>query len=115
MHTKEEAIDMSRYTMSEEIVDECIGCSRVFDYTPEGGMITSQKCRAYIRPAMWWEKKPVATVPTLVRSQTNPKGVLQNLPVVDFRCPLADHVSAKAVAAAAKVNPLKASKRARKG
>jgi len=93
---KEETIDMSRYALSEEIHEKCVGCDRVFDYTPGEGMIVSQKCLAYIRPAMWWEEKPVALAPTLVRSQANPKGVLQDLPVKEFKCPLASHVQSAA-------------------
>ena len=108
--TKEEIIDMSRYIESEEIVEQCVGCSKVFDYVPAGGMVASQKCRAYIKPSVKWEQKPVAVSPVLVRSKEHPKGILQDLPVTEFRCPLADHLSVAAVAKT-KVNPLKASKR----
>jgi hypothetical protein len=112
--SKEEIIDMTRYVESEEIHEKCVGCSKVFDYVPTEGMIASQKCRAYIRPSMWWEEKPVALVPALVRSKTNPKGVMGTLPVKRFICPLANHVKISEDTGKVFVNPLKASKRARK-
>ena len=89
-------IDMAKYADSEEIHEKCVGCAKVFDYTPGEGMITSQKCLTYIRPAMWWEEKPVATKKVLVKDRENPKGVLRDLPVKEFCCPVATHFSASA-------------------
>jgi len=89
-------IDMAKYNNSEKIHDCCAGCAKVFDHVLRGEGTVTQKCLTYIRPAMWWEKKPVATKPTLVKSQANPKGIMQDLPVKEFRCPVATHVAAAA-------------------
>lgn len=113
---KEATIDMAKYNDSAPIHQECVGCAKVFDHiltTPNGENIETPKCLTYTRPAMWWNKRSIATAPVLVKDKANPKGILKDLPVVEFRCPVATHVSAKTVAEKAKINPLKASKRAR--
>jgi len=110
---KTQEIDMAKYAESEEIHEKCIGCAKVFDYTPGEGMITSQKCLTYSRPTRWWNERSITTAPVLVKSKEHPKGILKDLPVVEFRCPVATHLKAKAAAEKAKVNPLKASKRGR--
>lgn len=118
--TKEEAINMSRYVDSEFIHERCIGCDKVFDYVASGnnefgaGSVTGQKCRTYIRPAMWWEEMPVATRKELVKDKYNSQGVLMDVPVIDRVCPVATHVEVKKTVKGNKLNPIKASKRANK-
>ncbi len=110
---KEDTIDMAKYVDNEPIHEECNGCAKAFDYVTPDGVFTERRCLTYIRPAMWWNKRSIATAPVLVKDKANPKGILKDLPVVEFRCPVATHVSVKAAAEKAKINPLKASKRAR--
>jgi hypothetical protein len=114
MKKKEEIIEMSRYVEAEEIHPKCEGCDRVFDWSGVEGTIVIQKCRVYLRPSKWWEEKPVATKKVLVHSKEHPKGIMEELPVMDFRCPMATHVAAQPTASQPKVNPLKASKRGRR-
>lgn len=92
---KENAIDMVRYDGSKEIHEKCVGCRKVFEHTstPHGVTVSALKCLTYSRPAMWWEEKPIATKKELVKSQTNPKGQLMDVPVVSRICPVATHVS----------------------
>lgn len=115
MKKEETTIDMAKYADSEEIHEKCIGCAKVFDYTPAGGMITSQKCLTYIRPAMWWEEKSVATKKELVKDKDHPKGILVDVPVVNRICPVANHVEVEKTVKGPKLNPIKAAKRASKG
>jgi len=106
-------IDMAKYADSEEIHEMCAGCAKAFDWHGDQGTIVVKKCLTYVRPAMWWNKRSIATAPVLVKSKEHPKGILKDLPVTEFHCPVATHLSAKAAAEKAKVNPLKASKRGR--
>jgi len=112
---KKETIDMAKYADSAEIHEKCKGCAKVFDYTPGEGMITSQKCLTYVRPAMWWEDKPVATEKVLIKDSDHPKGILVDMPVVNRICPVANHIEVKKTVDGFKLNPIKAAKRAQKG
>jgi hypothetical protein len=92
-----ETIDMNKYANSEDIVPECEGCARVFGWTPEEGMVTSQKCRAYIKPAGKWPKEgeQFAMHSAMVRRHDSkgrpisPK--MENVPVIQKYCPSATH------------------------
>jgi hypothetical protein len=92
---RENVIDMARYDGSKKIHEKCVGCRKVFEHisTPHGVPVITSKCLTYLRPAMWWEEKPIATKKELIVTKTNPKGQLMNVPVVSRICPVATHVS----------------------
>lgn len=117
-----EVIDMTRYVKSEPIHEKCVGCKKVFDfhYTQEvegedGKAVekefTQPTCKVYIRPAMWWEEKSVATRKKLVVDRDNPRGILVDVPIINQVCPVATHVKVEETATGIKLNPIKASKR----
>ena len=86
---KAAVIDMTKYVDSEPVVEKCSGCERVFDFPLPGPDPTAIefRCLAYYKPAAKWK---------------------------NGNCALASHVSAAAETKKAKINPIKASKRARR-
>ena len=112
---QESIIDMAKYAESEEIHEKCNGCNKVFDYTPVGGEITSQKCLTYSHPSAWWKDKPIAMKKELIVNKTNPKGIWVEMPAVVRMCPVATHVKVEKTVEGIQVNPLKAAKRAQRG
>ena len=92
---KGEAIDMKKYIDSKPVVEQCAGCTKIFDFVWQVDTVTmmAKKCLAYINPKAKW-----GTAPAVMKEVTaRIKGdfVTEMLPVIDTGCPLATHTEAR--------------------
>lgn len=93
---------MASYVDSKQVVDQCHGCNKVFDFVhteenEDGEPIqTELRCVAYCNPAAKWPAKDqkFATAMFKVR-EVDSKGkaemVERELPILEKYCPLASH------------------------
>jgi hypothetical protein len=91
---KETALAMRKYDNSQRVVDECNGCERAFVHESvadkHGQMVLTQKCLAYIYPAVKWPGKE-AYATHIVTIRTPMKPIVKELPITPKFCPLATH------------------------
>lgn len=91
--------DMAKYTDSLPIVDQCIGCNKVFDFIYQGteDAAPEKRCLAYYNPAAKWpyEGQKFAMHTVMVRkrnAQGHPESLSpEEVPIVQKYCGLASH------------------------
>jgi len=93
---KEVPVDMTEYTESLPVVEQCLGCDKVFDFIHQGtdDEAPEKRCRAYYNPAAKWpsEGQEFAVHTVMVRSREGLKP--KEVPILDKYCPLASHYTA---------------------
>ena len=87
---KEVPVDMTEYTESLPVVEQCLGCNKVFDFVTADAA-PEKRCRAYYNPAAKWPREgqefAMHTVMVKTREGLKPKEV----PVLPKYCGLASH------------------------